>query len=216
MRKSAQLLTFTLDGNETMNDDSKNQKSNNAQLGYRQVDELLHEGEKEAQRRFGVEGFWDTHNLNAMFHDSIPPNLAAFIEGLPFFFIATSNAEGECDCSFRGREHDVSGRPYPLVKVLDTKTLVFPDYRGNKLYNSLGNIIVNGHIGILFIDFQSRTRVRLNGRAEIIENQMAHSDIWPLAQRYVRVTTEQVYGNCKARIPRTTLVPPTDSEFHDE
>ncbi|MBI5783249.1 MAG: pyridoxamine 5'-phosphate oxidase family protein [Gammaproteobacteria bacterium] len=183
---------------------------------YRQIDELLHEGEKEAQRRFGVDGFWNIHNLNAMFHETIPPRLAAFIEGLPFFFIATANSRGECDCSFRGREHDVSGRPYPLIKALDTKTLVFPDYKGNKLFNSLGNIIVNGHIGMLFIDFQHRTRVRLNGRAEVIEDQKAYSDVWPLAQRYVRATAVQVYSNCKARIPRMMLVPPTDSEFHDE
>ena len=199
-----------------MNDDSNNPKNSNALPGYREVDELLHEGEQKAQKRFGVEGFWNIHNLNAMFHDAIPPNLAAFIEVLPFFFIATANTQGECDCSFRGREHDVSGRPYPLVKVVDNNTLIFPDYRGNKLYNSLGNIIVNGHIGMLFIDFQSRTRVRVNGRAEIIEGQTAHSDIWPLAQRHVKVTAEQVYGNCKARIPRMTLVPPPDSDFHDE
>lgn len=199
-----------------MSDDTKNQKSNNALPGYRPVDELLHEGEQEAQRRFGVEGFWNTHNLNAMFHETISHNLAAFIEALPFFFIATSNTKGECDCSFRGREHDVSGQPYPLVKVLDAKTLVFPDYRGNKLYSSLGNIIVNGHIGMLFIDFQSRTRVRLNGRAEIIDSPAVHSDVWPLAQRYVQVTAEQVYGNCKARIPKMALLSPTDSEFHDE
>ena len=203
-------------GDGTMNDDTTNQKAGNALPGCRQIDELLHDGEKEAQRRFGVQGFWDDHNLNAMFRETISPALAAFIEGLPFFFIATSNTEGQCDCSFRGREHNVSGQPYPLVKVLDSRTLVFPDYRGNRLYNSLGNIIVNRHIGMLFIDFQSRTRVRLNGHAEIIENPMVHSDIWPLAQRYVQVTAEQVFGNCKARIPRMTFVPPTDSELHDE
>lgn len=199
-----------------MNDDTTNQKTGDTLPGCRQIDELLHEGEREAQRRFGAEGFWNADNLNAMFRETITPALTAFIEGLPFFFIATSNTQGQCDCSFRGREHDASGRPCSLVKVLDTKTLVFPDYRGNRLYNSLGNIIVNPHIGMLFIDFQSRTRVRLNGRAEIIENPMVHSDIWPLAQRYVQVTAEQVYGNCKARIPGMTLVPPTDSELHDE
>lgn len=204
------------DGNDTMNGDSRNPKSSNVLPGHRAVDELLHGGEKEAQKRFGAEGFWNLHNLNAMFHDTIPPKLAAFIEDLPFFFIATANTKGECDCSFRGREHDVSGQPYPLVKVIDKKTLVFPDYRGNKLYNSLGNIIVNGHIGMLFIDFQSRTRVRVNGCAEIIEDKTAYSDIWPLAQRHIKVTAEQVYGNCKARIPKMTLVLPTDNDFHDD
>lgn len=183
--------------------------------GSRPVNALLHDGELAAQQRFGAAGVWDLNRLNNMFHEHIPPSLVEFIENLPFFFIATANTAGECDCSFRGREHDVAGRPYPLVKVLDSTTLIFPDYRGNRLYNSLGNIIVNGHIGMLFIDFQSRTRVRLNGRAEIVEAPTAYADIWPLAQRYVRVSAEQVYGNCKSRIPHMQLVPPADSELHD-
>ncbi len=199
-----------------MIDDHKNKKSRNTPANNNGAEEFLHEGEIEAHRRFGVDGFWDEANLKRMFHDHVPPKLADFIENLPFFFIATSNAKGECDCSFRGREYNVSGDPYPLVKVMDRKTIVFPDYSGNNLFNSLGNIIVNGHIGMLFIDFQSRTRMRVNGFAEIIEYKSAHSDIWPLAQRYVSVTTEQVYGNCKARIPRMELIPPEDSEWHDE
>lgn len=194
----------------------KTEEGSSIFAGHSTIDELLHEGEKEAQKRFGVEGVWNFHNLNAMFHKTIPRSLATSIESPPFFFIATANSVGECDCSFRGREHDVSGEPYPLVKVLDAKTVVFPDYRGNKLYNSLGNIIVNDHIGMLFVDFQSRTRVRLNGRAAIIENQTAHADIWPLAQRYVLVTAEQVYGNCRARIPAMKLVSPTDSILDDD
>jgi hypothetical protein len=176
----------------------------------------LHEGEQIAQQRFGVAGFWNAHNLQAMLRTSISPNLAKFMENLPFFFIATASTQGECDCSFRGREHDVAGHHYPLVKVVDSKTVIFPDYRGNKLYNSLGNIIVNDHVGMLFIDFQSRTRVRLNGQAQIVDDAAAYADIFPLAQRYVRVSVKQVYGNCKARIPRMLLVPPTDSELHDE
>lgn len=174
----------------------------------RAADELLHPGERLAQQRFGAEGAWPVARLNNMFHEEISPDLADFIEHLPFFFIATSNTAGECDCSFRGREHDSGGHLYALVKTLDSKTLIFPDYRGNKLYNSLGNILVNGHIGMLFIDFESRTRVRLNGRAEIIESPSAYADIWPTAQRYVRVSTEQVYGNCKSRIPQMRLVTP--------
>lgn len=199
-----------------MSDDPDNLNRNNAMPRHSEVDELLHKGEKEAQRRYGVEGVWNAQNLNAMFHKTIPPSLGSYIEDLPFFFIATANTNGECDCSFRGREYDDFGRPYPLVRVIDQKTIVFPDYRGNKLFNSLGNIIVNGHIGILFIDFQTRSRVRVNGLAEIIEDQSVHSDTWPLAQRYVKVTVEQLYGNCKARIPIMELVPTNDNEFPDE
>jgi predicted pyridoxine 5'-phosphate oxidase superfamily flavin-nucleotide-binding protein len=176
----------------------------------------LHEGEREAQRRFGAEGVWDEAGLDAMFRGTIPAKLAAYLEALPFFFIATADALGKCDCSFRGREHDASGKPYPLLKVLNGRSLVFPDYAGNKLYNSLGNILVNGHIGMLFVDFGSRIRFRINGRAEIVEDRAAHADLWPLARRYVRVTVEQAYGNCKARIPRMVMPPPSDSEFQDE
>lgn len=127
-----------------MNQDSETPPSNHA------LDELLHAGEREAQRRFG-----------------------------------------------------------------DAQTLVFPDYAGNKLFNSLGNILVNPQIGMLFIDFESQTRVRVNGRAEIIETRSAYTDIWPLSQRYVQVHAEQVYGNCKARIPRMAPLPPRDSDLQD-
>jgi predicted pyridoxine 5'-phosphate oxidase superfamily flavin-nucleotide-binding protein len=131
------------------------------------------------------------------------------------FFIATANDRGECDCSFRGREFNAAGQPYPLLKVLDAKTLVFPDFSGNKLYNSLGNILVNPHIGMLFVDFQNRSRARVNGAAEIIEDRLTHGDIWPMAQRYVQVTVQQAYPNCKARIPKMNFAPLTDA-FFDE
>ena len=169
----------------------------------------LHEEELEAQRRFGVEGLnWNDRSLDAMFQQTISPERAAFFESLPFFFIATANLEGECDCSYRGRELDALGKSYPLVKVLDDKTLVFPDYPGNKLYNSLGNVIVNGHIGMLFIDFEAQRRMRLNGHAVIIDHSSTYASIWPNAAQYVQVTAQQVYGNCSSRIPKMKFVQP--------
>lgn len=176
--------------------------------------EILHAGELEAQRRFGAEGYWNDHNLG-MIRGQLPPAWAAFLEAQAFFFIATANDRGECDCSFRGREFNASGQSYPLLKVLDAKTLVFPDFSGNKLYNSLGNILVNSHIGMLFVDFQNRSRARVNGAAEIIDDPRAHEDIWPIAHRYVRVTVQQAYPNCRARIPKMRFAAPTDA-FFDE
>jgi len=76
--------------------------------------------------------------------------------------------------------------------------------------------LVNGEIGMLFIDFERRLRARINGRAKIIENQSVYADIWPLAQRYIAVSVVQAYGNCQARIPQMRLVPPSDSFFQDE
>jgi predicted pyridoxine 5'-phosphate oxidase superfamily flavin-nucleotide-binding protein len=165
-----------------------------------------HEGERMAHQRFGVEGFWEAHDFNAMFPASIPSRMAAFMESLPFFFIATADLRGACDCSFRGREFDQSGHAYALVKVMDAKTLLFPDYSGNNFFNSLGNILLSGQIGMLFICFESQRRVRVNGRASIIEDRQAYAELWPLAQRYVQVTVEQAYDNCQSRIPRMKLV----------
>lgn len=179
-----------------------------------------HEGERIAHRRFGVENLWEAHDFNAAFRATISPAVARFVESLPCFFIATANRRGECDCSFRGREYDAAGRPYALLKVIDANTLLFPDYRGNGFFNSLGNILVNGQIGMLFIDFESRRRVRINGRAHVVEadveGEYAPESPWPLAERCVQVTVEQVYGNCRARIPRMRLLAPSDSEFQDE
>lgn len=67
-----------------------------------------HAGALEAQRRFGAAGYWNEHNLG-MIRDRVPPAWAAFLETQAFFFIATANDRGECDCSFRGREFNVSG-----------------------------------------------------------------------------------------------------------
>lgn len=180
----------------------------------KEVYNILHEGEIMAQRQFGAEGYWNEHNLG-MIRDSIPPKWAAHMEAQAFFFIATANHLGECDCSFRGREFNASGQAYPLLKIMGANTLVFPDYSGNKLYNSIGNILVNPNIGMLFIDFQGRSRLRVNGSADIIEDRHAYEDIWPMAQRYVRVTVKQAYPNCKARIPKMTFAPLTDA-FFDE
>jgi len=190
-------------------------KSKTTEFADRASDRAISEayaGERIAHQRFGVETFWAARDFDAMFHRMIPAGVARFLETLPFFFIATANACGECDCSFRGCDHDVNGQAYPLVKVLDAKVLVFPDYRGNNFFNSLGNILVNGQIGMLFLDFETRTRVRINGRARILDEAHCHAEVWPLAQRYVQVSVEQVFGNCRARIPRMRMISAQDDE----
>ncbi len=175
-----------------------------------------HAGERLAHQRFGVEKLWQHHDFNALFKPTISTGMASFVESLPFFFIATANQYGACDCSFRGRDFDSSGGAYDLLKVYDAKTLIFPDYSGNNFFNSLGNILVNGQIGMLFVDFEHRLRARINGRANIIEDRATFAKRWPLAHRYVQVSVEQVYGNCQSRIPRMKLMQASDSFFQDE
>lgn len=168
----------------------------------RKRQEILHHGEMAAQERFTETDPWPEGALNRMFQNRISPAVTKFLEARPFFFIATANGEGRCDASFRAAEPDADGHPQPALKVLDEGTLVFPDFSGNNLFTSLGNILINPHIGMLFIDFERAMRMRVNGHAEILEDPRTHADIWPTALRYVQVTTEQVFGNCSKRIPR--------------
>jgi predicted pyridoxine 5'-phosphate oxidase superfamily flavin-nucleotide-binding protein len=163
----------------------------------------FHSGEWEAQMRFNTD--WDERQasrLGRIIGRAIDDEKALFIEGLPFFFLATADADGHCDCSFRGTEPALDGRPLPVVRVTDPQRLLFPDYAGNRMFNSLGNIIANPHVGMLFIDFASQTRLRVNGAARILGNGDDWKRHWPEAKRAVEVTVEQVYWNCSKRIPK--------------
>lgn len=163
---------------------------------------ILHAGEVLAQARYSTAAVWPEARLERMFHTALDEDRAYFIESQPFFFIATADDKGHCDCSFRGSEPDPAGKQQPAVLVADANTLIFPDYRGNNLYTSLGNILVNPQIGILFIDFPNAQRLRVNGSASIIDDPVTYREIWTTALRYVQVTVEQVFGNCSKRIPR--------------
>ena len=174
---------------------------------------LGHEGELELRKRYPSKYNWDESSLKMMMREEISASYASFIEAQPFFFIATSSDQGHCDASFRGREYGSDGNPLFACKVLSAKSLVFPDFSGNGLYNSLGNIFINPHIGMIFIDFERQYRIRLNGKAAIRKPSVTEETWWPRAQAIVEVTPEQVYGNCRARIPRMNFVEGSDSTF---
>ena len=96
--------------------------------------------------------------------DYLNPSMREFISSQQMVFIATSDSKGECDCSFR------MGPP-GFVYVLDGKTLAYPEYRGNGVLASLGNIRENPHIGMIFIDFFENTiGLHVNGKAEVVKN----------------------------------------------
>ncbi len=119
-----------------------------------------------------------------------------FIEGTMFFFLATADAEGRPDCSFKG------GKP-GFVRIVDADELAFPDYDGNGMFKSLGNILVNPSVGLLFIDMGEKPRrMRVNGEASV-----SYDD--PLMQRFagaqllVRVKARAIFPNC----PRYIVTP---------
>lgn len=173
----------------------------------------IHDGEREMAKRYPNPIYqWDNNNIGMMIRSQISPRIGAYLESLPFFFIATSNATGHCDASFRGREMSVDG-PLPLCWVPDSTTLIFPDFSGNGLYQSLGNILQNPQIGMLFMDFERQSRLRINGRATVHDADGPVRRRWPGAQAYVKVEVEQAYGNCQARIPHMRIVPGSEDPF---
>lgn len=136
-------------------------------------------GDEILRRKFG------TRDIPVSTH--LSESVAHYIESLDFFFIATSNKLGECDSSYRGKGKGVS-----LLKVLDEKTIIFPHYMGNGTFRSLGNILENPHVGMLFMDFKTGLRMRINGDAELSENP-EWLDMFPNSIETVKVTVEEVY-----------------------
>lgn len=161
----------------------------------------FHAGEIDAQQRWGNPELWTEARISQLIWDRIPDAIHARIEAAPFFFLATSSPDGRCDCSFKG------GGP-GLVKVLAPDRLAFPHFearvKGNGAYMSLGNILLNPHVSLLFIDFSGGARLRINGRATIREDAAMLAQ-FPQAECVVTVDIERVVPSCSSYIPR--LIP---------
>ena len=147
-----------------------------------------------------------------------------FIQRCPMFFIATADAHGQPDCSYKGG-------PPGFVHVLDDRTLVIPDYDGNGMYRTWGNVLVNPSVGLLFVDFAHPKRLRVNGTAQVSEDDPLRTE-FPGAVFIVRVTATKIFPNCpryvhtmqlvehSAHAPRPGYTPPvpawkTQNEFRD-
>jgi hypothetical protein len=89
--------------------------------------------------------------------------------------------------------------------VLDEHTIAFPNYDGNGMYLSMGNLLVNPSVGLLFLNFEERHRMRLNGTASIDEHDPLMAD-YPEAQFIVRVRAREVFPNCPRYIHHYQLV----------
>jgi hypothetical protein len=126
--------------------------------------------------------------LEALTHSEFEPNDRSFIESVAMFFLATVDVRGRPTVSYKG------GAP-GFVHVVAPSELVFPVYDGNGMFLSLGNIAGRSHVGMLFIDFQSPRRLRVQGTASILASDAA-SVAFPGAQHLVRVTAEQIFVNC--------------------
>lgn len=150
------------------------------------TNDQAHRGERRLQERYGTEKrakqFYALQVL-----DRLNDIMQAFIAEREMFFLSTADAAGNCDATLR------SG-PAGFVQVVDERTLVYPDYRGNGVMASLGNILENGHVGMLFVDFAgTRVGLHVNGAAQIVDRD---------GEPWVEVAVHEAYIHCSKHIPR--------------
>jgi predicted pyridoxine 5'-phosphate oxidase superfamily flavin-nucleotide-binding protein len=162
---------------------------------------MYHEGSRRLQDAFDSRRIADRLE-EKLTRTAFTVDDTAFIESAIYFFLATADADGRPDCSFKGG-------PPGFVRVTGPSELAFPDYDGNGMFKSLGNLGVNGHVGLLFIDMHERPRrLRINGSATVMRDDPLLAQTVG-AQLIVRVQARAIFPNCPRYIPKLTLVEPS-------
>ncbi|MDR4493172.1 MAG: pyridoxamine 5'-phosphate oxidase family protein [Nitrospirales bacterium] len=174
--------------------------------------------EVEAQERFGSKAralqFYENQVVTAL-----NSRMQEFIARQEMCWIATADQHGQCDSSFRAG-------PHGFVSVLDARRLIFPEYRGNGVMASIGNILANPRIGLLFLDlYQSTIGLHVNGRARVLGNQEVAEmpDVVPEVleasqvkggrhpECWVLVDIDEAYIHCSKHVPQVKKV---EKQFH--
>jgi uncharacterized protein len=161
---------------------------------------MYHDGARRWQDHFRTRALAD-RLVDVTLHAEFTDDDRRLIEGSTMFFLATADADGHPECSFKGG-------PAGFVRVLDPQTLAFPSYDGNGMFKSLGNVLVNPHVGLLFVDFERQRRVRVNGTATVSETDALVAEFTG-AQLVVRVRATQIFPNCPRYIPKLAVVEPS-------
>ena len=159
--------------------------------------DMYHGGSRQLQDRFDSRRIADRLEQITV-HGRFTDDDRGFIERCSMFFLATADADGWPDCSYKG------GLP-GFVRVVDDRTLAFPSYDGNGMFRSLGNTVVNPKVGMLFIDFEHPNRMRVNGTASLHDDDELLAG-FDGAQLVVRVRVERIFPNCPRYIHRMQLV----------
>jgi predicted pyridoxine 5'-phosphate oxidase superfamily flavin-nucleotide-binding protein len=159
-----------------------------------------HAGMRELQDRFDTRTLAD--RLDERLGRSVfTPEDRAFIESRSLFFLATADASGQPDCSYKG------GDP-GFVRVTGADELAFPNYDGNGMFRSLGNVLVNSAVALLFIDFEHPNRLRVNGLASIVADDPLLAS-FEGAQLVVRVRALRIFPNCPRYVHRMAVAEPS-------
>ena len=145
------------------------------------------------QAQFGTEKMADRIEQLAS-HTELNDDAKGFIEHSEMFFLTTINDKGQPTVSYKGGD-------IGFVKVLDSNTLLFPSYDGNGMFLSMGNIVANANIGMLFISFERPHRIRVQGTASISQDAklLAH---YKEADFVVTVKLQELWQNCPRYIAK--------------
>jgi len=145
---------------------------------------LYGDGARHLQDRFGTRQLADRID-ERLVKDVIGDDEREFIAKRDMFFLATVDRDGHASCSYKGGEPG-------FVRVLDPRTLAFASQNGNGMYLSMGAVIETGEVGLLFIDFEGQSRLRLNGAATIdLDDPLLAT--WPEAELVVRIAVREVF-----------------------
>jgi PPOX class probable FMN-dependent enzyme len=131
-----------------------------------------------------------------------------FIEHSPFLCIGTADAQGNADVSPRGD-------PMGFVRVIDEKTIIIPDRPGNNRADTMQNIIANSNVGILFLIPGIEDTLRINGKAEIIDDPdaLAPAAVNGKAPKLgIRVKVDEVFFHCAKAFRRSKLWDPSSHQ----
>lgn len=175
------------------------------------------QGEKVLQKKFNtMQDALNFYNKQVITH--LSPLMEKFIAKQEMMFISTADAKGECDASFRSGHEG-------FVIVLDEHHLLYPEYKGNGVMASMGNISENANIGLLFLDFfETKVGLHVNGKASIILKEdlelslqdfpdklnalQQHPDLFRIVS-YVMVEVEEAYIHCSIHIPMLKKIDPS-------
>ncbi|MEU8895062.1 pyridoxamine 5'-phosphate oxidase family protein [Nocardia sp. NPDC048505] len=172
------------------------------------------DGEHELQDRCGTQDRAERFYADQVL-DRLNPVMIEFIARMDMAFLATADKHGECDTTFRAG-------PPGFLHVIDERTITYPEYRGNGVMASLGNILENPHVGILLIDFvRDLIGLHINGSARIVEDAALRrcvADLPPnlkgrTAEHWVVVDVEEAYIHCRKHIPHLVPAPREQREW---
>jgi uncharacterized protein len=158
---------------------------------------IYHEGMRRLQDRFDTRRLADRLD-EKLGRTEFTAEDREFIESRRLFFLATADSGGQPDCSYKGGEPG-------FVRVTGPGELAFPSYDGNGMFRSLGNVLANPAVALLFIDFERPNRLRVNGRATLADADPL-LETFAGAQLVVRVRATRIFPNCPRYIHRMNMV----------